>query len=87
MAPLAAAMTKAHITVHLKPGISDPDGQNTIKALHLLGFTAVKSVHTTKVWTVDFGAVPAPKAQDEADKICRRLLTNPVIHDYEIKVE
>lgn len=79
-------MTTAHITVHLKAGISDPEAANTEKALHLLGFTGVTGVHTTKIWEIDLGDTPAAKAKEQADKMCRRLLTNPVIHDYAIEV-
>ena len=80
-------MVKAHVTVHLKPGISDPEGHNTLKALHLLGFPGVQGVHTTKVWTLDLATPSKEKAKEEVDRICRRLLTNPVIHDYTIEVE
>lgn len=80
-------MTKAHVTVHLKPGISDPEGANTAKALHLLGFDAVQGVHTTKIWEIDLGDVPEADAREQADRMCRRLLTNPVIHDYEVRIE
>ncbi len=76
-------MTRAHVTVHLKSGISDPEGQNTLKALHLLGFEGVKEVHTTRIFEIDLAA-EGEAAKDEVDKMCRRLLTNPVIHDYDI---
>lgn len=79
-------MTKAHITVHLKPGISDPEGSNTAKALHLLGFDAVRGVHTTKIWEIDLGDTSEADAKEQADRMCRRLLTNPVIHDYEVQI-
>ncbi len=79
-------MTKAHVTVHLKPGISDPEGENTTKALHLLGFDGVKEVHTTKIWEIDLGDTAADAAKEQVDKMCRRLLTNPVIHDYEVTI-
>lgn len=79
-------MTKAHVTVHLKPGISDPEGQNTTKALHLLGFDAVREVHTTKIWEIDLGDVDEAAGREQADRMCRRLLTNPVIHDYTVEI-
>lgn len=79
-------MTKAHVTVHLKPGISDPEGQNTTKALHLLGFDGVKEVHTTKIWEIELGDVSEADAKEQVDRMCRRLLTNPVIHDYEVAI-
>lgn len=80
-------MTKANVTVHLKAGISDPEGQNTTKALHLLGFDAVQGVHTTKIWEIELGDLPKKEAREQADRMCRRLLTNPVIHDYTVTIE
>ncbi|HET6397935.1 MAG TPA: phosphoribosylformylglycinamidine synthase subunit PurS [Candidatus Thermoplasmatota archaeon] len=80
-------MVKAHITIHLKPGIKDPEADTTLKTLHLLGFASARQVHTTRIWTIDFGNVSAKKAKEEADQVCRRLLTNPVIHDYEVRIE
>lgn len=80
-------MSVAHVVVHLKPGISDPEGQNTLKALHLLGFPGVKGVHTTKTWDIELPGLPKDKAKAEAERICQRLLTNPVLHDYTITVE
>ena len=80
-------MVTAKVIVHLKPGISDPEGQNTQKALQLLGFDGVVRVHTTKVWEIEMGTKDKAKARELADRMCRRLLTNPVIHDYSIQVE
>lgn len=79
-------MTTARITVHLKQGISDPEAQNTEKALHLLGFGHVMGVHTTKVWEIDLGKLDPEAAREEAERMCRRLLTNPVLHTYQIDV-
>ncbi len=84
---VAPLVTKAHVTVHLKAGISDPEGQNTTKALHLLGFDGVKEVHTTKIWEIELGDVAEAEAKEQVDKMCRRLLTNPVIHDYDITIQ
>jgi len=77
---------KALITVHLKPGISDPEGKNTEKALHLLGFDAVAGVHTTKIWEIELTGIAAADAKAQAEQMCKRLLTNPVIHTYSIEV-
>lgn len=80
-------MVRAEVIVHLKPGISDPEGSNTTKALHLLGFDAVRSVHTTKVWEIDLGETSEAEAREQVDRMCRRLLTNPVIHDYSVEIK
>ena len=81
------ALVNAHVTVHLKPGISDPEGQNTIKALQLLGFDGVTNVHTTRVWTIALKTKDKAKAKADVERMCRRLLTNPVIHDFKITIE
>ena len=80
-------MVTAHVVVHLKPGISDPEGQNTVKALQLLGFDGVSSVHTTKTWDIQLKTKDKAKAKADVEKMCRRLLTNPVIHDFTIRIE
>lgn len=80
-------MVKAHVTVHLKPGISDPEGNNTLKALQLLGFEGVVAAHTTRVWTIELATKSKDKAKAEVEQMCKRLLTNPVIHDFTIQVE
>jgi phosphoribosylformylglycinamidine synthase PurS subunit len=76
----------AHVIVHLKPGISDPEGQNTQKALQLLGFDGVTGVHTTKTWDIELKTKDREKAKADVEKMCRRLLTNPVIHDFTIRI-
>lgn len=80
-------MVTAQVTVHLKPGISDPEGQNTVKALHLLGFDGVTGVHTTRIWNIELKSKDKAKAKAEVEKMCKRLLTNPVIHDFTIHIE
>lgn len=80
-------MVTAHVTVHLKSGISDPEGQNTVKALHLLGFDGVVSAHTTRTWSIELKTKDKAKAKADVEAMCRRLLTNPVIHDFTITVQ
>lgn len=80
-------MVTAHVIVRLKPGISDPEGQNTTKALQLLGFGSVQGAHTTRIWDIELSTQDKAKAKKEVDEMCRRLLTNPVIHDFEIRVD
>ena len=80
-------MVHVQVIVRLKPGISDPEGNNTTKALHLLGFSGVKNAHTTRIWEIELTTTDKAKAKSDVDAMCRRLLTNPVIHDYSIKVE
>jgi phosphoribosylformylglycinamidine synthase subunit PurS len=80
-------MVTANVIVHLKSGISDPEGQNTLKALQLLGFSDVAAVHTTRIWNIQLKTKSREEAKAEVDRMCRRLLTNPVIHDYTVEIK
>lgn len=75
------------IEVHLKKGVTDPEGDNVLKALNLLGFKGIRSVHSAKLFLVDLGAEDAEAARASAEEMCRRLLANPVVHNYTIAVE
>jgi phosphoribosylformylglycinamidine synthase PurS subunit len=44
-------MYEAKVKIGLKKGVSDPEGANTLKALHLLGFNTVKEAKTIR--TID----------------------------------
>ncbi len=80
-------MFEAKITIHLKKGISDPEGANTLKALHLLGFTNVSSVHTIRTFDLLVDGTDEKAIRRDAEQMCQRLLTNPVIHQYDISVK
>jgi phosphoribosylformylglycinamidine synthase len=79
-------MFEAKVTIGLKKGVSDPEGANTLKALHLLGFKTVKEAKMIR--TVDL--LIEGKSKDDVKKsveqMCQRLLTNPVIHTYNIEI-
>ena len=80
-------MYVARVRIELKKGVSDPEGSNTLKALHLLGFTDVDRVSTERIIRLRVSAPDAASARSTAERACRRLLTNPVIHDFSIEVE
>jgi len=79
-------MFKARVEIKLKKGISDPEGKNILKALHLLGFEEVKEVKMAKVTEI-FMDGEEKKVEERVKEMCNRLLTNPVIHDYTISIE
>lgn len=80
-------MYLAKVRIGLKAGVSDPEGNNTLKALQLLGFHSITHVSTERIIQLQLDAKRKEDALAEAEKACRRLLTNPVIHDYKIEVE
>ena len=79
-------MFDVRVTVSLKKGVSDPEGKNTEKALHLLGFEQVKEVTTLRVFDIQIDKDNENEVKDSVEQMCQRLLTNPVIHDYNISI-
>ncbi|RLF28679.1 MAG: phosphoribosylformylglycinamidine synthase [Thermoplasmata archaeon] len=77
-------MFEVQIKIGLKKGISDPEGANTLKALHLLGFNTVKEVKTIRIIDLIIDEKNRDTVKKKVDEMCQRLLTNPVIHTYEI---
>ncbi|HUR68260.1 MAG TPA: phosphoribosylformylglycinamidine synthase subunit PurS [Candidatus Thermoplasmatota archaeon] len=73
-------MYRAEVRIELKPGVADPEGANTKKALELLGFKGVKSVKSVHAFSVDLDATTETDAKAQVDEMCKRLLVNPVIH-------
>ena len=69
---------RARVLVKPKAGILDPQGQVVQRALPALGFSGVANVHVGRLIELD---VDDPA---QLPAMCERLLTNPLIEDYEI---
>jgi phosphoribosylformylglycinamidine synthase PurS subunit len=69
---------RARVLVRPKAGILDPQGIAVERALPALGFGGVQNVHVGRLIELD---VEDPAKLDE---MCRKLLVNPLIEDYEI---
>ena len=80
-------MYEAKVKIGLKKGISDPEGANTLKALHLLGFNTVKEAKTIRTIDLLIDGKGENEVKKKVEEMCQRLLTNPVIHTYEIEVK
>jgi phosphoribosylformylglycinamidine synthase len=78
---------RAEVRIELKPGVADPEGANTKKALELLGFKGVKNVKTVHAFSLDVDAANETEAQAQVQEMCKRLLVNPVIHTPRITIQ
>jgi phosphoribosylformylglycinamidine synthase subunit PurS len=74
----AAGMIRAHVLVRPKAGILDPQGQAVERALPALGFSGVRNVRIGRLIELDVEDLA------QLPEMCQRLLTNPLIEDYEI---
>ncbi len=79
-------MVTAEIRIELKHGVADPEGENTKKALELLGFKGIRSVRTVKVFEMDLD-VPSSEAAAVCEEMSRKLLANPVIQTYRVQLK
>jgi len=79
-------MYEAKVKIGLKKGVSDPEGTNTLKALHLLGFNTVKEAKTLRTIDLLIDGKNKEEVKKKVEQMCQRLLTNPVIHTYEIEI-
>ena len=79
-------MVIARVEVRLKHGVADPEGDNTLKALNLLGFEQVAAVRSIRTFELDLRTEDEAQAKEDLEAMCKRLLANPVVHDYSFKL-
>lgn len=74
---------KVKIEVTLKKSVLDPQGSAVEKALKALGYDNIGEVRVGKYLELTLEKVNGHKeAAEQVEEMCRRLLTNPVIEDY-----
>lgn len=83
---ISETMAVIEIKIELKKGVADPEGQNTKKALELLGFSGISTVKTVKTFQIELDASPE-SAQSVGEEMCRKLLANPVIQNFRVEVK
>lgn len=77
---------EVRVEVSLRPGIADPQGATIERALPALGFDGVEAVRVGKSMRFTLDAESADAAQQQAEDMCARFLTNPVIEDAAVVV-
>ena len=74
------------VTVMLKPGIADPQGQTIERALPALGYGGVDGIRVGKHIELSVEATDEADARRRVGEMCERLLANPVIESYEVSI-
>ena len=81
------AKFEAQVEVTHRPGILDPAGATVERALPALGWANVTQVRIGKSIRLVIDAPDAAAATAQVDEMCRHILTNPVIEDYELYLQ
>ncbi|RMF96682.1 MAG: phosphoribosylformylglycinamidine synthase subunit PurS [Candidatus Schekmanbacteria bacterium] len=79
-------MAKVKVFIKLKDGVLDPQGKAVRNSLLSLGFENVEDVRVGKYIEVKVNEDNSEKAKQEVNEMCKKLLANPVIENYEIEV-
>ena len=77
---------KARVTVMLKTGVLDPQGEAVRHALGSLGFQGVEGVRQAKVIELDLAATDRAQAETDVKAMCEKLLANTVIESYRVEL-
>jgi phosphoribosylformylglycinamidine synthase len=80
------APLKARVTIMLKDGVLDPQGEAIRHALGGLGFQGVSGVRQGKVIELDLTSSDAEAAKAEVARMCEGLLANTVIEKYAVEI-
>ncbi len=79
-------MVVAEVRVELKRGVADPEGANIKKTLLTLGFTDVRDVQSVKTYRIHLEQEDREEAERDVALMCRKLLANPVVNRYTIRI-
>ena len=72
------------VLVTLKEGLADPQGKAVESALPSLGWTNVRHVRVGKHIKLDVEAADEASALEQVRGMAVRLLSNPVIEEYQV---
>lgn len=80
-------MARYVVDVMPKPEILDPQGKAVLGALPRLGFAGVVEVRQGKRFEVELDGDATEESLAEVRKMAETLLSNPVIEDFEVRLD
>ena len=78
---------KAKIIITPKKAVLDPQGKAVQNALTQMGYHAVGAVHVGKYMEIELNGADMESARKQIDDACHKILSNPVIEDYQFEIE
>ncbi|PLX01707.1 MAG: phosphoribosylformylglycinamidine synthase [Marinilabiliales bacterium] len=77
----------AEIDVMPLKALLDPQGKAVTMSMHNIGFKEVGNVRIGKHITLEIEAESKDKASAQVEEACKKILTNPIMEGYEIKIQ
>ena len=77
---------RVKVEIVRRPEIADPQGVTVVRALRELGFREVGEARFNRTIVLDLDTTDVQSARARVEDMCRRLLANPVIEDFEVQV-
>jgi phosphoribosylformylglycinamidine synthase subunit PurS len=78
---------KAKVIVKRRPSILDPQGKAVEKGAAHLGLTGIKETRIGKYIEFIIDTKNRKSAEDQVNEYCNKLLSNPIMEDYEYDLE
>ena len=75
---------KISVIITLKKDVLDPQGKAIQQTLNGMGFSSVNEVRQGKFFEVDVNEKDEAKAKIKVEDMCKKLLANQVIENFEI---
>jgi phosphoribosylformylglycinamidine synthase PurS subunit len=77
---------KAKVFVRLKPGVLDVQGKAVERGVQEHGHAAIQNVRIGKLIEFEYSGTDANAARSEIEALCKDLLANTIIENYEIQL-
>jgi len=76
---------KFSVTVTLKKDVLDPQGKVVLNTLQNIGMKDLKSIRQGKYFEIEIEETNHIEAEKKIDEMCKKLLANLIIENYEVK--
>jgi len=77
---------RAKVTVYPRQEVLDPQGRAVHQALERIGFATVEDVRVGRSFDIHLDVESQDEANDLVHRMCRKLLCNQVVEDYEFEL-
>ena len=76
---------KLSVTITLKKDVLDPQGKVILQTLQNMGMDSVKNLRQGKFIEIEINEKDESLAIAKVEEMCKKLLVNLIIEDYQIK--